>query len=78
MKSPINILNKLDRRRLNPNKAWSPDDLSTRVLKECSAEMQVLACIFNQSLIHWTVPDDLGQANVAPIYKKGEKYDPAN
>ena len=65
--------------RLNPNKAWGPDDRSARVLKECSAEIaQVLACIFNQSLIHATVPDDLHQANVAPIYKKEEKYDPAN
>ena len=38
--------------RLNLNKASGPDDLSARVLKECSAEIaQVLACIFNQSLI---------------------------
>ena len=48
-------------------------------LKECSAEIaQVLACIFNQSLFQANVPDDWRQANVAPIYKKGEKYDPAN
>ena len=65
--------------RLNPNKASRPDDLSARVLTECSAEIvQVLACIFNQYLVHATVPDDWRQANVAPIYKKGEKYDPAN
>ena len=38
----------------------------------------MLACIFNQSLIHATVPEDWRQANVAPIYKKGEKYDSAN
>ena len=64
---------------LNPNKASGPDDLSVRMLKECSAEIaQVLACIFNQSLIHATVPDDWRQANLAPIYKKGEKYDTAN
>ena len=65
--------------RLNPHKASGPDDLSARVLKECSAEIaQVLACIFNQSLAQGRVPDDWLQANVAPIYKKGEKYDPAN
>ena len=64
---------------LNPNKASGPDDLSARVLKECSAEIaQVLACIFNQSLMQATVPDDWPQANVAHIYKKGETYDPAN
>ena len=65
--------------RLNPSKASGSDDLSARVLKECSTEIaMVLAHIFNQSLIHATVPDDWRQANVAPIYKKGEKYDPAN
>ena len=54
--------------RLNPSKASGPDDLSARVLKECSAEIaQVLACIFNQSLIQAIVPDDWRQANVAPI-----------
>ena len=65
--------------RLNPNKASGPNDLSARVLKECSAEIaQVLSCIFNQSIIQATAPDDWRQANVAPIYKKGEKYDPEN
>ena len=65
--------------RLNPSKASGQDDLSVRVLKECSAEIaQVLACIFNQSLIQAIVPDDWRQANVTPIYKKGEKYNPLN
>ena len=49
------------------------------VLKECSDEIaQVLACIFNQSLTHAIIPDDWRQANVDLIYKKGERYDPAN
>ena len=65
--------------RLNPNKTSGPDDRSARMLKECSAEIsQVLACFFTQCLIHVTVPDDWHQDNVAPTYKKGEKYDPAN
>ena len=56
-----------------------PDDLSACVLKECSAEIApVIACIFNQSLAQGRVPEDWLQANVAPIYKKVEKYDPAN
>ena len=49
------------------------------MLKDCSAEIvQALVCIFNQSLIQATVQDDWRQANEASIYKKGEKYDPAN
>ena len=64
---------------LNPNKASGPDDLSALVLKECSAEIvHILACIFIQSLIQATVPDDWRQAIMAPIYKKGEKNDTAN
>ena len=65
--------------RLNPYRSSGPDDISARVLKECSAEIaSVLACIFNQSLAKGRVPEDWLQANVAPIYKNGEKYGPAN
>ena len=65
--------------RLNLYKSSGPDDLSARMLKECSAEISpVLACIFNKSLAQSRVPDDWLQANVIPIYKKGEKYDPSN
>ena len=38
----------------------------------------ILALIYNESLAQGTVPDDWRQANVAPIFKKGEKYDAAN
>ena len=37
-----------------------------------------MAIIYNESLAQGTVPDDLRQVNVAPIFKKGEKYDAAN
>ena len=59
--------------------ASGPDGLSARVLKECSSEIApILALIYNETLAQGTVPDDLRQANVAPIFKKGEKYDAAN
>ena len=49
------------------------------MLKECSSEIApILALIFNESLAQGTVPDDWRQANVAPIFKKGEKYDAVN
>ena len=64
---------------LKIHKASGPDDLSARVLKECSSEITpILALIYNESLTQGTVPDDWRQANVAPIVKKGEKYDAAN
>ena len=64
---------------LKIHKAPGPDGLSTRVLKECSSEIApILALIYNETLAQGTVPDDWRQANVAPIFKKGEKYDAAN
>ena len=53
--------------------------VSARVLKECSSKIApVLTYIFNESLAQGAVPDDWRQANVAPVFKKGEKYDAAN
>ena len=64
---------------LKVHKAPGPDGLSARVLKECSSEIApILAYIYNESLAQGNVPDDWRQANVAPVFKKGEKYDPAN
>ena len=53
--------------------------LSARVLKECSSEISpMLALIYNESLAQGTLPDDWRQANVAPVFKKGEKYNAAD
>ena len=49
------------------------------MLKECSSEISpMLALIYNESLAQGTVPDDWRQANVAPVFKKGEKCNAAN
>ena len=64
---------------LKIHKASGPDGLSTEVLKECSSEIApILALIYNESFAQGTVPDDWRQGNLAPIFKKGEKYDAAN
>ena len=64
---------------LNIHKAPGPDGLNARVLKECSSEIApILTLIYNESLAQGTVPDDWRQANVAPVFKKGEKYNAAN
>ena len=64
---------------LKIHKASGPDGLSARVLKECSSEIApILALIYNESFAQGTVPDDWRQANVIPIFKKGEKYGAAN
>ena len=64
---------------LKIHKASGPDGPSARVLKESSSEIApILALIYNESLAQGTVPDDWRQANVAPTFKKVEKYDAAN
>ena len=64
---------------LNEHKAPGPDGLNARVLKECSNEISpILALIFKESLARGDVADEWRQANVSPVFKKGEKYDAAN
>ena len=64
---------------LHIHQASGPDVLSARVLKECSSEISpMLAFIYNESLAQDTLPNDWRQANVAPVFKKGEKYNAAN
>ena len=64
---------------LKVHKAPGPDSLSARVLKECSSEIApILTFIYNESLAQGNVPDDWRQANVAPVYRKCEKYEAAN
>ena len=64
---------------LNVHKASGPDGLNARVLKECSNEISsILALIYNESLARGEGPDEWRQANVSPVFKKGEKYDAAN
>ena len=73
-KRVLKLLNKL-----NIHKTSGSDGLSARVLKECSSEISpMLALIYNESLAQGTVPDDWRQANVAPVFKKGEKCNAAN
>ena len=63
----------------NPRKASGPDMVPARLLKECSEELSpILTIIFNKSLQTGTVPDDWKTANVSAIFKKGQRYDPAN
>jgi hypothetical protein len=66
-------------RNLDPSKAPGPDGISARVLKELADEIApILTLIFRVSLETGQVPADWKDANVSPIYKKGEHYDPAN
>ncbi len=61
-------------KNLNPAKASGPDCIPARFLKELAEEIApLLTEIFQQSLSTGEVPEDWTKANVAPIYKKGNK-----
>ena len=71
----------IKKRVLQPQKTSRGNGISdfSKELKECSSEIAlILALIYNETLAQGTVPDNWRPANVAPIFKKGEKYDAAN
>jgi hypothetical protein len=56
---------------LDTSKAYGPDGIPPRSLKECSKEISPSLCsIFNKSLATGRVPVEWKQANVIPIHKK--------
>ena len=64
---------------LNPNKACGPDGITPRILKECAHEIApALTFIFQMSLDTGILPLDWKQANVVPIFKKGDRSKASN
>ena len=64
---------------LKVNKASGPDNIPARVLKECSSTVApILQKVFQKSLDCGVLPKDWRQANVSPIFKKGDRSNPAN
>ena len=53
--------------------------IPARLLKESVDDLApILALILNKSVQSGTVPDDWKTANVSAVFKKGQRYDPAN
>ena len=64
---------------LQPGKAPGPDGITTTILKELAEVISpILTIIFQSSLDTGILPSDWKDANVTPVFKKGEHYDPAN
>ena len=64
---------------IDPTKATGPDNISSRLLKECAESLAYpLTRIFNASLKTGKVPSSWKQAKVCPVFKKGEKCDIKN
>ena len=64
---------------LDPNSAMGPDGIHPALLKNCAPEVACpLQKIFSRSLLEGSVPSGWRLSIVAPIYKKGPRYNPLN
>ena len=64
---------------LNSSNASGPDNISNKILNECSVELApLLAALFNLSLTSGELPGGWTTANVTPVFKKGRKSDRRN
>jgi len=65
--------------KVNVNKASGPDAIPNRLLKELSHELSpILQFLFTQSLQNQTLPEDWRSANIAPLFKKGDRHQAMN
>ena len=65
--------------KIKPDKAAGPDSLPATVLKELSHEIApILELIYYRSLQSGNVPSDWKTANIASIFKKGNKHKASN
>ena len=64
---------------IDSSKAYGPDNLPARFLKEVSSEIaSALTLIFQTSLDQGTLPEVWKQATVVPVFKKGSRTDTCN
>ena len=64
---------------LNPHKASGPDKIKPIILKTLSAELSpILQVLFQKTLEEGSLPSQWKSANIAPIFKKGERSIPSN
>ena len=59
---------------INDNKATGPDGIPGKLLKICASELAaVYTVLFQASLNQGVLPDDWRQANIMPLFKKGDR-----
>ena len=65
--------------KLNTHKASGPDSIPNTLLKNCAEELApVITNIFQHSLDTGTLPMDWRNANISPVFKKGNKHIASN
>ena len=75
--SELDVLRTVE--KIKVNKSPGPDKIAPRILKETKHQIsKPLSTLFNKSLTVGKVPSDWKNANVTPIFKKGDKSQPGN
>ena len=75
--SPDIVLRQLS--KLDSTKATGPDGIGARVLKKCAPEIAgILAKIFGLSFSVSKLPSQWKDADVVPVFKKGDRSSPSN
>ena len=60
---------------INPSKASGPDEIPNLVLKNCARALAPgVAVLFQKSLDSGELPRDWKNANVSPVFKKGDRH----
>ena len=78
-RSLVKQLRKNHHSELKPGKFAGPDNIPTWILKEYALHIApVLRVIYTQSYQTGILPKHWLAANIVPVYKKGDKSDPAN
>ena len=66
-------------KELNPYKATGPDEVPSRILQVGALELApALVKLYQYSIDTGEVPQDWRDANVVPIFKKGDRHQPSN
>ena len=66
-------------RNLNVSKASGPDNIPNTILKTCSIQLApAITHIFTLSVNSGSLPEDWRNADITPIFKKGNKHEAAN
>ena len=65
--------------KLKPDKSPGPDGIHPMLLRSCAYMLaKPLARIYNESLETGILPTEWKTAEIAPIFKKGNRNDPGN
>ncbi|MCP3852899.1 MAG: hypothetical protein GY694_22125, partial [Gammaproteobacteria bacterium] len=64
---------------INPNKAVGPDQIPGKFLKLCCDEMAfIFQTLFQASIDQGIIPSDWKEANITPLFKKGDRSSAEN